>query len=437
MSKPRLIKLKGGAIILYQQRKLCKASAFSAGFFVGHKDYFATIPGLPHFVEHALFLGTEKYSRDQIHKKIARLNGNAYTTADRLMIDFYVSNRNIDEALDLSSEMLLNPLFPEEELKNELKVVFEEREREKSKLARSFVHQHSLNLFGDTAYNPINVIGTEDNLGKVTQKELIDLKDNYFTLDNFFISINTSLSLLKVKKLVNKYFIKKIKNNKCKVEHDRHYLRQLDKPKLMLVNDDALTSYKIEISNIFKTKKEEFLYDPTLNFLSWFHRNNINNFKRRARKQGLVYSGSESVVGNNAYEFSFDGFSVETSKFENIDEIIKLINDDIKFIRTKPVNEKDIKNFINEEYIDHDKAFPVTYTSNNSHMIENYLSLDKIIYRPFKKRIKEMKKLTLEHINEVIDRIYSNDNDVYITIMGQTDGKKFKTLKQYKKMLFD
>ncbi len=436
MGKPKLYKFTNGAVILYERKKICSASAVSAGFYVGQKDCIDFMPGLTHFMEHALFLGSKKYTRDQIKAKIAKLSFNAFTTNNMMHADFYVSNRNLNEALDVTSDMLLNPLFNEGELKNELKVVFEERERKKSMLSRDFYYQHSLNIYGDSCYTPENAIGTEDCLGRVTPEDLFNFKNKYFTLNNFFFAITTSLPFYKVKSLVNKYFIKNLQNKYCPPDHDRHFHYTRSEPKMVLVNDNSLSSFKVLISNIFKTKVEEFLNDPTINFINWYNRKNINNFIKNARNEGLIYTGNHVISRNNTYDYSFDDFQFETSKSENIEEIMKLIHQDIKFIKSKPITEADIKEFVTEEYIDHDKEFPLNYSHSKNILSENYAFLDKIIYRPFKVRIKEMKKMTLEHINEVIDRIYSKDNDVYITIMGKTDNKEFKTYKEYKKIIF-
>jgi secreted Zn-dependent insulinase-like peptidase len=72
--------------------------------------------GLAHFLEHMLFLGTEKYPVVGDYKKFVTTNGgrvNAYTTFDHTNYFFDVGKDHLEPALDRFAQFFVAPLFPE------------------------------------------------------------------------------------------------------------------------------------------------------------------------------------------------------------------------------------------------------------------------------------------------------------------------------------
>jgi len=61
------------------------------------------LPGLAHFLEHMLFMGTEKYPEENDYSKFLAENGgssNAYTSSDHTNYYFDVSPKELNGALD-------------------------------------------------------------------------------------------------------------------------------------------------------------------------------------------------------------------------------------------------------------------------------------------------------------------------------------------------
>ncbi|UTW14066.1 insulinase family protein [Marinobacterium rhizophilum] len=72
--------------------------------------------GLAHFLEHMLFLGTEKYPQAGAYQAFIRASGgshNAYTSYDNTNYFFDVSAENLAPALDRFSQFFIAPLFNE------------------------------------------------------------------------------------------------------------------------------------------------------------------------------------------------------------------------------------------------------------------------------------------------------------------------------------
>src|SRR3972149_6932217 len=87
------------------------------------------INGISHFLEHMIFKGSKKRpSAKKIAEAVDEIGGefNAGTSKD--WTNFYIKARssNINKALDVLSDMVLNPLLSQEEIGKEKGVIIEE-----------------------------------------------------------------------------------------------------------------------------------------------------------------------------------------------------------------------------------------------------------------------------------------------------------------------
>ncbi len=74
----------------------------------------AGFPGMAHFCEHMLFLGTQKYPEEAGFKQYLSQNGgtfNAYTAPDHTSYMFSINNDDFKEALDRFAQFFIQPLF--------------------------------------------------------------------------------------------------------------------------------------------------------------------------------------------------------------------------------------------------------------------------------------------------------------------------------------
>lgn len=88
--------------------------------------------GMAHFLEHMLFLGTEKYPEEGSYQKFVSINdgfSNAYTADDRTNYHFEIAPDYLEEGLDRFSQFFLGPLFNQELIERELKAVNSEHSK--------------------------------------------------------------------------------------------------------------------------------------------------------------------------------------------------------------------------------------------------------------------------------------------------------------------
>ena len=84
------------------------------------------VPGMMHFLEHMLFMGTEKYpGENEFDKYLSEHGGwsNAHTVADMTSYFFQVSSEYFYQSLDMFSQLFLSPLLKAEAAAREVEAV--------------------------------------------------------------------------------------------------------------------------------------------------------------------------------------------------------------------------------------------------------------------------------------------------------------------------
>ena len=84
--------------------------------------------GISHFIEHMLFKGTENRSAEEIARSVDSIGGNldAFTSRELVSFNTKVLDEHLPQAFDVLSDMVLHPLFREEDVEKEKGVILEE-----------------------------------------------------------------------------------------------------------------------------------------------------------------------------------------------------------------------------------------------------------------------------------------------------------------------
>lgn len=101
------------------------ALAVEAGSWQDPKEY----PGMAHFLEHMLFMGTAAYPKENEYMQYINDNGgqpNAYTASDRTVYIFSINNDAFKGAFDRFSHFFVDPLFNSSSIGRELHAVDQE-----------------------------------------------------------------------------------------------------------------------------------------------------------------------------------------------------------------------------------------------------------------------------------------------------------------------
>lgn len=100
----------------------------SFAMLTGSQDEPREYGGLCHVLEHSLFLGTQNKTEKEISQISKWLGGNlnAETNQDKTRLTVSVLSEDIETAFELMSDMIQNPIFPEESVEKEKQVILTE-----------------------------------------------------------------------------------------------------------------------------------------------------------------------------------------------------------------------------------------------------------------------------------------------------------------------
>src|SRR5712691_1874342 len=102
----------------------------SLGIWVrrGSRHESPALNGICHFIEHAVFKGSERRTAKQIATESDRLGGHldAYTAHEITGFALKVVDKALPQAFDLLADLVANPRFAEDDLAREQKVIIEE-----------------------------------------------------------------------------------------------------------------------------------------------------------------------------------------------------------------------------------------------------------------------------------------------------------------------
>src|ERR1043166_2612765 len=94
----------------------------------GSRHETAALNGICHFIEHALFKGTQRRTAHQLAEESDRLGGHldAYTSHEMTGFAMKVVDTEMATAFELLADLVLNPRFDKDDLAREQKVIIEE-----------------------------------------------------------------------------------------------------------------------------------------------------------------------------------------------------------------------------------------------------------------------------------------------------------------------
>ncbi len=126
--KTRLTTLPNGLRIVSEKMPGLASASVGIWITAGGRHEEPAQNGIAHFLEHMAFKGTERRSALQIAEEIEDVGGyiNAYTSREMTAYYARVLEADVPLALDVISDIVLNPVFDEDDIETERHVILQE-----------------------------------------------------------------------------------------------------------------------------------------------------------------------------------------------------------------------------------------------------------------------------------------------------------------------
>jgi predicted Zn-dependent peptidase len=151
--------------------------------------------GVSHFIEHMLFKGTSNRSAEDIARSVDSIGGNldAFTAKEMVCFNTKVLDEHLPVAMDVLSDLVLNPLFREEDIEKEKGVILEEIKMDADS-PDYLVHEiFSANFWKDHSLGK-PILGTRETVKRFNQAIIRDYYQSVYTPANLLITAAGNLS---------------------------------------------------------------------------------------------------------------------------------------------------------------------------------------------------------------------------------------------------
>ncbi len=200
--------LDNGLHVVLHQDKSAPVVVTSVMYHVGAKDENPERTGFAHFFEHLLFEGTENIERGEWFKLVTSNGGhnNANTSDDRTYYYEVFPSNNLELAIWMESDRLLQPVINQIGVDTQNEVVKEEKRlRVDNQPYGNWITEVKKNLFKKHPYRWAP-IGSMEHLDAATLEEFQAFNKKFYVPNNAVLVIAGDIEFAKTKDLVQKYF---------------------------------------------------------------------------------------------------------------------------------------------------------------------------------------------------------------------------------------
>lgn len=328
------------------------------------------LPGLSHFLEHMLFLGTEKYPNESTYSTFIKENSgssNAYTGHEETNYYFSIAQDKLEPALDIFAQFFIAPLFTESCVEREMRAVDSENTKNlKSDEWR--VHQLTCSLASpDHPYNHFATGNLETlQTADIREKLIRHYRENY------------SANLMAVVLLGRE-------DTATLMSWCRERFSQVPNspdprpfPQLPLPFDASRLGTLTKVVSVMDRKElkitwqlpsiREYYDSKPHNYISHLiGHEGVNSILSMLKADGLAQELSAGIGSHSYKDYSFFAVSIQmTDKgMEEYERVLEIVMQYITMARQKGVQEwifQELKNLTKAEFQFKSKSNPMSYT---------------------------------------------------------------------------
>jgi len=182
--------LPNGITVVSEHVDFVRSAAIGIWVEAGSRDETPENNGIAHFMEHMVFKGTQTRSPFEIANTIESFGGqiNAFTGKELTCFYARVLDENLPDAIDVLSDILLNPVFRPEDVEREKSVVLEELS-DVEDTPSEFIHE----LFVEQMYPdyPLgyNILGTRDSIRNFSPEKIREFTEKYYLPERMVVAV--------------------------------------------------------------------------------------------------------------------------------------------------------------------------------------------------------------------------------------------------------
>src|SRR5882672_9225557 len=187
--------LPNGLILITEEMEHIRSASIGIWIKTGSRDEDLQWNGISHFIEHMVFKGTKNRSAEKIAREVDSIGGNmdAFTAKECIGFNIKVLDEHLPIAMDVLSDLVLNPVFDATDIGRERGVILEEIKMDEDN-PDYLVHEiFSQNFWKD---HPLGkqIMGTKETVKGFEQPLVLDVYQKRCTAGNFTVAASRNLT---------------------------------------------------------------------------------------------------------------------------------------------------------------------------------------------------------------------------------------------------
>jgi predicted Zn-dependent peptidase len=199
--------LPNGLIVLSEEMPHIRSISIGIWLKSGSRDESAERNGISHFTEHMVFKGTTSRSAQDIARQVDSIGGNmdAFTGKETICFNIKVLDEHVPIAIDILSDLVLNPVFNPKDIAREKGVILEEIKMDEDN-PDYLVHEiFTQNFWTDHALGK-PILGTKETVGSFDRENVSEFYRQRFAPNHMIISAAGNLNHIAFVDLIKERF---------------------------------------------------------------------------------------------------------------------------------------------------------------------------------------------------------------------------------------
>ncbi|MQA30084.1 MAG: insulinase family protein [Luteitalea sp.] len=404
--------LDNGLRILTERMTHVRSISIGVWLTRGSRHETAERGGIAHFVEHMLFKGTATRSAEDIAQAIDSIGGqlDAFTAKEYASYYIKVLDEHLPLALDILSDIVLNPAFTPEDLEREKRVVVEEIKMVED-TPDDLVHEIFTQGFWEDHPLGRPILGTKETVESFTSDLLRDYFKDAYTPQNLIVSAVGNLEHARVRDMVAEKFGGLASIGGVVPEEAPRVI-----PKIQIRNKELEQSHLCLGASSYPQNHDDRHSSYVLNTVLGGSMSS-RLFQNVREKRGLAYS---VFSGLSAYRDAGSFTIYAGCANEAIGEVLDLVVEELKTIKQAPVPAAEL-----QRAKDHLKgSLMLSLESTASRM--SHLARQEIYFdRQFglDETLQGIERVTTADVQRVATDLFQNGS-LAATVLGNVNGLK-------------
>lgn len=405
--------LANGLTVITEEMKHIRSIAIGIWIKTGSRDEDLQWNGISHFVEHMVFKGTQHRSAEEIARQVDSIGGNidAFTAKECVSFSMKVLDEHLPIALDVLSDLVLNPTFDSQDITRERGVILEEIKMDEDN-PDYLVHEIFTQNFwkGHPLGRPI--LGTRETVRRFERNPVVDFYGQRFTPGNVIITAAGYLNHDHFVELVNKHFDKmKPKSNGF------HSSAPTIVPKIILRNKKSLEQVQICVGvPSYPITHEKRHSSYILNTLLGGGMSS-RLFQNIRERQGLAYAIYSDL---NPYRDTGCLSVYAGTSRESAIKVVECVVSEFRKLKAEPVPEDELRR--SKDQLKGSLMLSLeSSTARMSNLARQEMYFDR--FYGLDELIEKIEAVTATELQQLANQFFKTEN-VAVTVLGNLNGLK-------------